>query len=49
MNRDFYVNVAELMSKEIIPEKLPKPTRKKLMEDGEEIQIITVTCEGIEW
>lgn len=44
MNSDFYVNVAELM-----PEELPQPTPKKLMEDGKIIPIITVTCEGIEW
>lgn len=44
MNPDFYVNVADYM-----PEELPRPTRKKLMEDGVEIPIITVTCEGIEW
>lgn len=44
MNPDFYVNVADLM-----PEELPRPTPKKLMEDGVEIPIITVTCEGIEW
>lgn len=45
MNPDFYVNVAELM-----PEKLPRPTQKPLIdEDGSVIPIITVTCEGIEW
>lgn len=44
MNPDFYVNVADYMHEE-----LPRPTPKKLMEDGVEIPIITVTCEGIEW
>ena len=44
MNQDFYRNVADYM-----PQLLTRPTRKKLMEDGVEVPIITVTCEGIEW
>ena len=40
----FYVNVADLMPKE-----LARPTARKLMEDGVEIPIISITCEGIEW
>jgi hypothetical protein len=44
MDEKFYRNVADKM-----PELLPRPTRKKLMEDGVEVPIITVTCEGIEW
>lgn len=45
MDERFYLNVADAM-----PVRLPRPTPKKpLMEDGVEIPIITVTCEGIEW
>ena len=48
MNNKFYRKVADY-----IPVPLPKPTMKQnkplLDEDGNEIPIITVTCEGIEW
>ena len=44
MDEDFIIKVADYM-----PTELPRPTPKRLMEDGEIIPIITVTCEGIEW
>lgn len=45
MDERFYRNVAEKM-----PELLPKPTRKPLKDsDGRIIQIISITCEGVEW
>ena len=42
MDERFYYNVAEAM-----PENLPRP-RKKLTEDGEEIPIISIICDGVE-
>lgn len=44
MDERFYRNVAEA-----IPENLPRPKRKKLTEDGDEMPIISITCEGEEW
>ena len=45
MDERFYRNVADKM-----PELLPKPTRKPLKDsDGRIIQIISITCEGVEW
>lgn len=44
MNKKFYRNVLDYM-----PELLPKPRKKKPMEDGVEIPIIHVLCEGPEW
>ena len=46
MNKKFYRKVADYM-----PVPLPKPKQREpiLDEDGNEIPIITVTCEGIEW
>ena len=44
MNSKFYRKVADYM-----PVPLPKPTPRKLVEDGKEVEIITVTCEGVEW
>lgn len=46
MNNKFYRKVSDYM-----PVPLPKPKQREpiLDEDGNEIPIITVTCEGVEW
>lgn len=45
MNSKFYKNVADYM-----PRPLPKPTpRKPVDEEGKEIEVVSVICEGIEW
>ena len=44
LNEEFIIKVADYM-----PVKLPKPTRKPLMEDNKVIPIISITCEGEEW
>lgn len=45
MDESFHINVADF-----IPVLLPRPNQKsRFFEDGVEIPIITVTCEGVEW
>ena len=44
MNTDFYHNVADY-----VPVRLPRPQRKCIIEDGEEIPIIGITTELWEW